>query len=340
MQRPQTTNAAHIYAFKKGYRMAMEGKPLNYMPSQIRYDEQMRQYFQMGWDQFQDELTNGEKEENKSPWRSRFAWSFMALIAGLGTASLMIQEMERRASPAKPSEASIKAETEPQKTKDESQSVKNSTKTTEVAKILSPDLVEAKTPQQKQPADSLRLLSGTAEASEPNITPSQNLETAAPATEKKPNEKVMLTQEVSAEMLSLLNPDARKDLKQLKQQAQSQAAITLHPLIKSSIKIQQPVLAEKVENRYPINLLSSPVPKYIRQVYFFAQVQNAKGQTIYHRWLYKGKMMAEVPLKIGSDQYRTWSSKHLSSAWAGRWTIEVLNEQKQPIYRFQFNYIK
>ncbi|MBD3822426.1 MAG: DUF2914 domain-containing protein [Thiotrichales bacterium] len=48
--------------------------------------------------------------------------------------------------------------------------------------------------------------------------------------------------------------------------------------------------------------------------------------------------MATIPLQINGQNFRTWSSKRLSSAWIGRWDVEILNSQKQPIYRKTFIY--
>ena len=332
MQLPNTTHAAYIYAFKKGYRMAMEGKPLSFMPSEIRRDEQMRQYFQMGWDQFQEALANGEELEEKTPWRTRFAWTFMAIIAGLGTASLMIHQMQ----PAQaPQETASHLPAQPPANS-------NTEKTREVAKIPSPALSKNETITQKpsiEPKEAqLRLLPPPHQASKQTADNATTV-TKQPSAPTQPEINPQSAPAPQAETLALLNPEARSDLKQLKQQnAQKSAQFAFSPLVKSPIHIKQAVLAENVKNRQPIHPLNSPVPKYIRQVYFFTQIENAKGQTIYHRWIYKNQIMAQVMLKINSPLYRTWSSKRLSSRWAGEWTIEILDADKQPIYRYQFHY--
>lgn len=44
-----------------------------------------------------------------------------------------------------------------------------------------------------------------------------------------------------------------------------------------------------------------------------------------HAWYYEGKTMARVDLKVGSSDWRTWSSKRYLPAWTGQWEVKVLD---------------
>lgn len=66
-------------------------------------------------------------------------------------------------------------------------------------------------------------------------------------------------------------------------------------------------------------------------IYFFTEVENAEGQTITHRWKRDGEVMAEVPLEVGSNDWRTWSSKELMPDWDGEWTVEVVDAEGNTI---------
>lgn len=138
--------------------------------------------------------------------------------------------------------------------------------------------------------------------------------------------------------LSLLSNQQRKDLELNKQQQAVDAPLSLDPIIKSSITVKQAVLSENIENREPISPLSNRVPKYIRKLAFFTEIENANGQTIYHRWRTNNQILATIALPIGSNKFKTWSTKKLSSAWLGQWYIEVLDSNKNVIYRLSFNY--
>jgi len=48
--------------------------------------------------------------------------------------------------------------------------------------------------------------------------------------------------------------------------------------------------------------------------------------TVTHAWYYEGKTMARVDLAVGSENWRTWSSKTYQPAWTGSWEVKVLNE--------------
>lgn len=278
MKLPETQNANHQYAFKKGYRLAQEGKLLSAMPSIVRQDAEMREYFQQGWTQFQEELAQAENN-TESPWRNRIAWFFMMILAGIGTASLMVDEIQ--------------------------QTKNQNLQTTPLAE---------KTP----------IPASTAQPIEDQKA-SLSTEPTAPAT------------------LSLLNEAARKDLllNQAEEDASKAKKTDIEPLLNDqSIQILIGQLTSDIKNKSAIDNLQGVVPKHVRKLYFFTQIEGATGQKVYHRWIYNQQIMATIPLNINASPYRTWSSKRLSSAWQGQWVVEVLNAQQQPIYRQTFRYVQ
>ncbi|WEJ62419.1 DUF2914 domain-containing protein [Thiomicrorhabdus lithotrophica] len=94
MQLPDTDNIDYQYAFKKGYRMAIDGKRVTSMPSNIRRDMGMRDYFQQGWEQAVEDMSLTQEFHNKPNWRSRFIWFAFMILGGIATASLMINNIE------------------------------------------------------------------------------------------------------------------------------------------------------------------------------------------------------------------------------------------------------
>lgn len=79
-----------------------------------------------------------------------------------------------------------------------------------------------------------------------------------------------------------------------------------------------------VENREPVDEVSE-FQAGDETLYFFTEIKNGAGQTITHRWTRDGEVVAEVPLEVGSDSWRTWSSKELMPDWEGDWTVEVVD---------------
>lgn len=66
-----------------------------------------------------------------------------------------------------------------------------------------------------------------------------------------------------------------------------------------------------INNREPAQTLSS-LSANEEQVLFYNAVTDGAGATVYHHWQLNGEAIAEVELSIGSDYWRTWSSKTLA----------------------------
>ena len=330
MRLPHTDNAEHLWAFKKGYRFAQQGKPLREMPLTIRTDRTLRDYFQQGYDQAQQQLA-AQPGPQLTP-KKRALWLLLTLVAGLATAKLMIDEM--RQAPQAPtvltsSPQTTPAPTDAPKTASETASITpSSSSMTEHA-----GTVEA-LPEQ-----------ATSDAITPQPAPEKDqLVEAARMDASNPQQPALKPQDQSADDtptasgtpdFSLLDAEARA--KQLQAAGES---TRLPPVSPSTIQVVRAVLAAGVQNREPVGVLEDVVPKSMRRVYFFTQIKGAKGQTLIHRWRYGNRIMAEIRLPIRSDNFRTWSSKRMSPAWAGRWWVEVVDEQGQVLARKGFRYVR
>jgi len=282
MQMPDTDNIDYQYAFKKGYRMALEGLRVTSMPSNIRRDMAMRDYFQQGWEQAIEDISLANEQSNKPEWRKRFAWFIFMVIGGIATGSLMIHNIKQEQAKQqalidnKPSPATAQNNTTP--------------------------------PSSKLPTNQ---------------------------TSKAPHN---IQTQTSISSLSLLSSNERDDLV-LNQQSQPELSILpLEPLTASNIIISDAQISQEIKNKTPVDVLDDVIPKYIRKIYFYTEISNANGQTIYHRWRTDKEILSTVKLEIKSNHFRTWSSKKLSSAWQGPWFLEVLNSDKKVIYRKPFYY--
>ncbi len=283
MQIPDTENIHFQHAFKKGYRMALEGKPSSSMPSLIRRDMEMRNYFQMGWEQAEEDIALSVEDGGQSDWRGRFAWGIMMLIGGISTTLLMLHNIKEEQAEQTRLIAGI-----PVQTQNFSQTVPSQ---------QTPSLVNITTPT-----------------------------------------KITANNELN---LGLLSTAQRSDLeiyKAEKEQQQAKENVPLRAIINSNIKITNAILTSEMIEQKPGTEFNQTVPKYIRELNFYTQIEHANNQTISHRWLFNNQILATIPLKIKSDNYHTWSSKKLSSAWQGTWNIEVLDANQDVIFRKTFIY--
>lgn len=340
MKLPETENAYHIFAFKKGYRLAMEGKPKTHMPSSIRRDPILRQYFQMGWEQLQEDASGNETEDPKTPLRTRFAWYLMMLLAGIGTAALMINQMNERQSEQQ--QRIQQGHTATAATAQSNDALLNDKTTRPGDSPKSPSQSPDKMPTAGNQNDAtLRLIEPEAASASPTSPPPTDTTQAQTPPNKPLNPPDPATSE---QALSLLTAEARQDLTETlaeKTNASAATSTQQQPIVNDSpIQIKRAILAENIEKMAPVGWLENTVPKYVRKVYFYTLVEGAEGKTLYHRWIYRQQIMATIPLNIRSASFRTWSSKRMSSAWTGDWQVEVLDPDQNVIFRHTFIYSK
>lgn len=310
MRLPETKNAKHLYAFKKGFRLAYQGKALAQAPSDIRLDPAARTFFEQGWEQAQGEIAARlEAAQAPTPWRNRIAWYVMLVLGGGATALGLIHNIQQEKA------AAMSATATPA-------TVAPSAAIPQPPASETADLSALKTQQA-----GLRPPAAIAVTSASPAMLSENTAPGAP-------------QETSVEPLGLLSSAQREDLN-ASHEAYLHARAAVLPeeaLIDSPIIIEQAALSSEIVNKQPGEQFREHVPKPVRQLYFFTHIKNAQGQTLYHRWIYNDREMALIPLKIHSNLYRTWSSKRLTSAWQGAWRVELLDANHAVIYRQHFTY--
>jgi hypothetical protein len=92
-----------------------------------------------------------------------------------------------------------------------------------------------------------------------------------------------------------------------------------------------------VENREPIDQVTF-VENNARKVFFFTELRGLNGQTIRHRWIYAGEIVADVSFEVRGPRWRVWSSKDLLPDWIGDWTVEIVAGDGEVIAAESFTY--
>ncbi len=92
-----------------------------------------------------------------------------------------------------------------------------------------------------------------------------------------------------------------------------------------------------IEDREPIDQVTF-VSSERRKIYLFSDLRGLSGQTVTHRWLFAGKIMAEIPFEIRGPRWRVWSSKALREDWLGDWTVEIVGGDGEVIAAETFTY--
>jgi hypothetical protein len=83
-------------------------------------------------------------------------------------------------------------------------------------------------------------------------------------------------------------------------------------------------------NGQPTDRLSARVLMHnesLIKVVFYTQMQDLKGETLYHEWYRGEKRYARVRIPVQSAQQSSYSSKYIDQYMTGDWQVKILNEQ-------------
>ena len=73
---------------------------------------------------------------------------------------------------------------------------------------------------------------------------------------------------------------------------------------------------------------------------YFTEILDMAGQTVIHRWEYNGKVMAEIPFKVGAARWRAYSTKTLDPSWVGEWKASVVDSAGSSLSVNTFTYAR
>ncbi|HQU16227.1 MAG: hypothetical protein B7Z66_09915 [Chromatiales bacterium 21-64-14] len=116
-------------------------------------------------------------------------------------------------------------------------------------------------------------------------------------------------------------------------QSASPAAAPAHedPVVRSQF-------TRGIKDREPVDDVVT-LPNSVDQVYYFTDIKGMEGKTIIHRWMYDGRVVAEVRFKIGGPRWRVYSLKTLDPTSLGRWTVVVTDGSGWPLHAEMFDYV-
>lgn len=104
--------------------------------------------------------------------------------------------------------------------------------------------------------------------------------------------------------------------------------------------VARAIITTGIVDREPVdNFNDKPIDSTITKVYLFTELRNAAHSQITHRWFLNGKLEAEVSLNIGSNRWRTYSSKNLDKTFhVGNWEVVVVAEDGNILTSQTFSY--
>ncbi len=94
-----------------------------------------------------------------------------------------------------------------------------------------------------------------------------------------------------------------------------------------------------IENREPVDDIVL-LENNETEIYYFTDLRKLTGRTVTHRWEYEGRVMAEIPFKVGGPRWRVYSKKTLLPTQLGKWTVVVVDESGWPLHATVFRYVE
>lgn len=75
-------------------------------------------------------------------------------------------------------------------------------------------------------------------------------------------------------------------------------------------------------------------------LYYFSEVKNMHGKTIYHHWEYRGEKVFEQKFNVSKKSEKLISRYRLDPLKTGEWMVVITDEQGWPIKATMFKYVK
>lgn len=76
----------------------------------------------------------------------------------------------------------------------------------------------------------------------------------------------------------------------------------------------------------------------VGKLYCYSKIRgmNATENHVVHRWIYNGKALSNVTLKLKSKLYRTYSTKTITKDMVGDWEVEIVSPDGKVLKTLEF----
>ncbi len=97
------------------------------------------------------------------------------------------------------------------------------------------------------------------------------------------------------------------------------------------------IFTTEIDDREPQDNIRE-LPNTYRKIYYFTELRDMAGQTVTHRWTYKGRTMAKIRFKVRGSRWRVYSSKALEPHLVGQWKASVVDSSGRTLSSGSFRY--
>jgi len=99
-------------------------------------------------------------------------------------------------------------------------------------------------------------------------------------------------------------------------------------------KVMRASLNGRPKDNEPGEPIKSPVrilPNQPAELFYFSEIRNMRGKTLFHQWLRNGQIVQQKQLDMKDKISKVWSSKTLSAKDKGAWQVQ-LTDKKGKVY--------
>lgn len=109
-----------------------------------------------------------------------------------------------------------------------------------------------------------------------------------------------------------------------------------------SSQVVRSQLTNRVIDNEPIDIVSTPIlveKDNIRRLYYFTELKDMSGKTIYHNWTYKGEPIFRKKFDINGNRWRVATLKKLNTTLLGDWKVTLTDSKGHLLHEIIFEVI-
>ncbi|BCG63354.1 MAG: cytoskeleton protein RodZ [Methyloprofundus sp.] len=140
--------------------------------------------------------------------------------------------------------------------------------------------------------------------------------------------------EVIKQVKTDLVPGIEREESHVKQQmAVEPEVVALHQ------NITRAQLAAGMNQREPFGEVDLPLlvnEEKAGGVFYFTEVINMKGKTVFHEWLFQDKLAYKRKFNIRGDRWRMATSKLFDAHYVGAWQVRIITQEGELLHKIDF----
>ena len=107
-------------------------------------------------------------------------------------------------------------------------------------------------------------------------------------------------------------------------------------------RVVRALLTVGLNNKEPLGNISLPISvtenKAVR-VYYFTEIVNMKGQSLFHQWTWNNQIVYKKEIKILGNRWRASTSKMIINSKVGVWNTRLVNKEGVILNEIKFKVV-